>query len=81
MNIRIENLPAATTVEEIIEFIGASDAFEDILLSEAGNADSVIAMIRVNTSQAGANAMAEFIDGKFFKQKRLSAQAMALLNE
>lgn len=81
MNIRIENLPAATTVEEIIEFIGASGAIEDILLSEAGNADNVIAMIRVNTSQAGANAMAEFIDGKFFKQKRLSAQAMALLNE
>lgn len=81
MNIRIENLPAATTVEEIIEFIGASGVIEDILLSEAGNADNVIAMIRVNTSQAGANAMAEFIDGKFFKQKRLSAQAMALLNE
>jgi hypothetical protein len=81
MNIRIQNLPPGVTVEEISEFIGASDEIEDILLSEAGNADNVIAMIRVNTSQAGASAMAEFIDGKFFKQRRLSAQALRLLTE
>jgi len=81
MNIRIQNLPPGVTVEELSEFIGASDEIEDILSSEAGNADNVIAMINANTSQSGANAMAEFIDGKYFKRRRLSTQALGLLTE
>ena len=81
MNIRIANLPAGVTVEEISEFIGASDEIEKIILSDAGDDGSVIAVIKVNTSQAGANAMAEYIDGKFYNQRRLSAQALGLLTD
>ena len=81
MNIRIENLPLGVTVEELREFLGASDDIEDILLTDAGNSDDVIAMLKVTVSQAGAKGIAEFFDGRFFKQRRLSAQVMALLNE
>ena len=81
MNIRIENLPLGVTVEELREFLGASDDIEDILLTDAGNSDDVIAMLKVTVSQAGAKGIAEFIDGRFFKQRRLSGQVMALLNE
>jgi len=81
MNIRIENFPPDVTVDEIREFLGASDDIEDILITDAGNNDEVIAMVKVTAGRAGASGMAEFIDGKFFKERRLSAQVMSLLNE
>jgi len=81
MNIRIENFPPGVTVDEIREFLGASDEIEDVLITDDGNNDVVIAMLRVKASRAGATGMAEFIDGKFFKERRLSAQVMSLLNE
>jgi len=81
MNIRIQNLPPGTTVEDLSEFLGDSDDIEHIQLTDAGNHDNVIAIVRVSTSHTGANAMAEFIDGKFFRDRRLSAQAFALINE
>lgn len=81
MNIRIENLPPGVTVEEVREFLGASDDIEDILLSDAGNSDDVIAMVKVRVSRTGATGMADFIDGRFFKERRLSATVLALLNE
>lgn len=81
MHIRIVNFPNDVTVDEVREFLGASDEIGEILLTDAGNEDVVAAMVRVNTSQAGANAMAEFIDGRFYKDRRLSAQATVLMNE
>jgi hypothetical protein len=81
MNIRIQNLPPGTTAEELGEFLGDSDDIEHIELSNAGNPDNVIAIVKVNTGHTGANAIAEFIDGKFFRDRRLSAQALALINE
>ena len=81
MNIRIENLPPGVTVEEVREFLGASDDIEDILLTDAGNSDDVIAVVKVKASRAGATGMADFIDGRFFKERRLSATVLALLNE
>jgi len=81
MNIRIENFPPGITQDDVREFLGASSEIENILLSDDGNADNVIAIIQVNTSHTGASAMAEFIDGRFFKDRRLSAQAMTLINE
>lgn len=81
MNIRIQNLPPGITVEELSEFLGDSDDIEHIELSDAGNPDNVIAIVKVSTGHTGANAMAEFIDGKFFRDRRLSAQALTLINE
>ncbi len=81
IHISIDNLPPGVSVEEVREFLGASDEIEAIRLTDAGNADNVVAMVTVNTSQTGANAMAEFIDGRFFKERRVSAQALALLKE
>jgi hypothetical protein len=81
MNIRIQNLPPDVTVEELEAFLGNSDDIEHILLSDQGNAEDVIAVVKVSTGHTGASAMAEFIDGKFFRQRRLSAQAFTLLNE
>lgn len=81
MHINIDNLPPGVTVEDVREFIGDSDEIESIQLTDAGNADNVVAVVTVNTSQTGANAMAEFINGRFFKDRRVSAQALALLKE
>jgi hypothetical protein len=81
MNIRIQNLPPGVTVEELNEFLGQSDDIEHIELNDEGNADNVIAVVKVNTGHTGATAMAEFIDGKFFRERRLSAQAFTLINE
>ncbi len=81
MNIRIENFPPGVTVDEIREFLGDSDDIEDILISDAGDSDDVIAVLRVKACQTGATGMAEFIDGKFFKERRLSAQVMTHLKE
>ena len=81
MNIRIKNLPPGVTVEELEAFLGPSDDIEHIQLNDEGNADNVMAIVKVNTGHTGANAMAEFIDGKFFRERKLSAQAFALLNE
>ena len=81
MHINIDNLPPGVTVEELREFLGASDEIESIQLTDAGNADNVVAVVTVNTSQTGANAMAEFIDGRFYKERRVSARALTLLKE
>lgn len=81
MHISIDNLPPGVTVEELREFLGASDEIENIRLTDAGDADNVVAVVTVNTSQTGANAMAEFIDGRFYKERRVSARAMTLLKE
>jgi len=81
MHINIDNLPPGVTVEELREFLGTSDEIENIQLTDAGNADNVVAVVTVNTSQTGANAMAEFIDGRFYKERRVSARALTLLKE
>ena len=81
MNIQIENFPPGITVDEVREFLGTSEDIEDILLSDAGNSDNVIAMVKLSTGQTGATAIAEYIDGRFYGERRLSAQAMTLLNE
>ena len=81
MYIRIENFPSGITVEEISEFLGGSDDIEEILISDAGNQDNVIAMVKVKAGQTGATGMAEFIDGRFYKDRRLSAMAMNMMNE
>ena len=81
MNIRIENFPPGITVEEIKDFLGASEDIGEILLSDAGNSDDVVAVVKVTTGRTGAVAIAEHINGRFFKDRRLSAQAMTLINE
>lgn len=81
MNIRIQNFPPGTSVEDVREFLGPSEGIEDVLISDAGDGDDVVAVVKVNTGRTGAAAMAEFIDGKFFKERRLSAQALTLLDE
>ncbi len=81
MYIRIVNFPPGITVDAVRDFLGESGDIENILLSDAGDSDDVIAMVKVNTSHTGATAMAEFIDGRFYQERRLSAQAMTLVND
>ena len=81
MNIRIENFPPGITVDDVREFLGSSEDVESILLTDAGNSDDVVAVVKVSTGHTGAAAMAEYIDGRYFRDRRLSAQALTLLNE
>ena len=81
MYIRIENFPPGTTVEAIKEFLGDSEEIDEILISAAGNEENTVAVLKVSASQTGASGMAEFIDGRFFGTRRLSAMAMNVMNE
>ena len=81
MNIRIENFPPGITVEDIREFLGDSEDIGRIMLTDAGNADDVIAIVKVSCGRTGTVAIAEYVDGKFYRDRRLSAQAMTLLND
>jgi len=81
MNIRIENFPAGVTPDEIRDFLGDSEDIQDILLTDAGNSDNVVVLVKVSTGQTGAAAMAEYIDGRFYGDRRLSAQALTLIND
>ena len=81
MNIRIQNFPPDITVEAIRDFLGDFEGIEDILLTDAGNSDDVVVVLQVDTSQTGAAAIADHIDGRFYQERRLSAQALTLLND
>ena len=81
MYIRIGNLPPDTTVEAIREIVGDSPEFQDIKVSDSGNAENVIAFLQVDTTHAGAAAIAEAINDTFYKDRRLNAFAMTLMNE
>lgn len=81
MNIRIGNLPPGTTVEEVSEMIGESPAFKGVRITDAGNPDNVVAFIEVDTTHAGAQAIADKINDSFYKERRLNAFAMTLVNE
>ncbi|NNJ97405.1 MAG: RNA-binding protein [Gammaproteobacteria bacterium] len=81
MNILIDNFPPDVTEEEVRELLGDNENIEDILLTDGENSKDVSVTVRVNIERAGATGMAEYINGKFFKDRRLSAQVMSLLNE
>ena len=81
MYVRVGNLPPDTTVEEIRAFVGDSPEFQDIKISDQGNEDNIIAFLKVDTTHAGAEAIAEAINNTFYKERRLNAYAMTLLNE
>ena len=81
MYIRIENLPPGTTAEEINEMIGESPAFKGTRITDAGNPDNVVAFIEVDTTHAGAQAMADKLNDSFYKERRLKAFAMTLIND
>ena len=70
MNIRIQNFPPDITVEAVRDFLGDFEGIEDILLP-----------ITLRCSQTGATAIADYIDGRFYQERRLSAQALTLLND
>jgi hypothetical protein len=50
-------------------------------MTDGENSKDVSVTVRVNIERAGATGMAECKNGKFFKDRRLSAQVMSLLNE
>ena len=79
MNIRNQNFPPGITLDATKAFPGASDDIEEILLTEAGNGDDVIAVVKVGAGRAGA--IAGYVDGRFRNERRLSARVMTLLNE
>ena len=81
MNIRIQNFPPDITVEAIRDFLGACDEITEIILTDAGNSDDVVAVLKLSTSHTGAEGIAEFIDGRFYQDRRLSAQVLTLLND
>lgn len=81
MYVRIGNLPPDTTVEEIREYVGDSPEFQDIKISNEGNAENVVAFLQVDTTHAGAEAIAEAINDSFYKERRLNAFAMTLMHE
>jgi hypothetical protein len=49
MNIRIQNFPPGICVDELAAFLGASNDIEHTESNDDGNADNVVAIVRINT--------------------------------
>ena len=81
MNILIENLPPDVTINEIREFLGPSDDIVSISLTDSENSNDVSATVQVSTERAGASGMADHINGRTFRERRLVATVMSLLNK
>lgn len=75
MQIRINNLPAETTEEEIRELLGNPNAVDTILVTDAGDQNNVVAWLKINGSRAAADAIVKVINQKTWKGRRLQSYA------
>ncbi len=79
MNVMISNLPGDVTEEEIEEILKEHGVpVSGLTLNNEGDADRVTAVVELDTDHAGAKALASMVNGKFWKGRTLSAQAMVV---
>ena len=80
MFIQVRNLPLGTTIEEIYDLFCNMSIIDSIHVSEANRPEHCCAWVALHCTQTGANAIADVLDGKFFKGRHVSSYAALFLH-
>jgi hypothetical protein len=79
MNVLIDHLPPETTEAEVRGILaGHGVPVAAIRLNREGNPDHMVAVVALDTDEAGATALAGMVDGKVWKGHRLTARTLTL---
>jgi len=77
MQVIINNLPPETTKEMLLDEIQERYIqITDLTLETSGNSDSIMAIIRLDTGNAGAVALEKRVNGKYWHGRMLTAHVM-----
>ena len=77
MNVVINNLPGNVSEDEVMEALKESGVpVEELTLTNEGNQEQGTVVISLDTSHAGAEALAKMVNGKLWKGRRLEALVM-----
>ena len=77
MNVLIRNLPGDVSEEEVMEALKeAGVPVEDLTFTNEGNQELGTVIVSMDTSHAGATALAKMVNGKLWKDRRLEALVM-----
>ncbi len=79
MNVLIDHLPTDATEAGVREILAEHGVpVTSVRLSNEGNPDHLVAVVALDTDEAGARALAGMVDGRLWKGRRLSARALTL---
>ncbi len=77
MNVLIRNLPGDVSEEEVMEALKeAGVPVEELKFTNEGNEELGTVIVAMDTSHAGAAALAKMVNGKLWKGRRLEALVM-----
>ena len=77
MNVLIRNLPDDISEAEIRELLKEHGVpVTDVTLTREGDAERLVAVVGLDTDNAGAQALVKMVDGKYWRERTLSARAM-----
>ena len=77
MNVLISNLPGNVSEEEVREALKEIGApVEELTFTNEGDQEQGTLIVSMDTSHAGANALAKMVNGKLWKGRRLEALVM-----
>jgi hypothetical protein len=80
MLIQVLNLPSGTTVDEIRDLFCSMKIIDSIHVNYAYDPDHTVAWVGLSCSQAGANAISESLDGRYFKGRHVSTYTSLFLH-
>ncbi len=80
MLIQLSNLPSGTSVAEVNDLFCRMNIIDSIHVNKTSDPEHVVAWVDLRCSQAGANAISERLDGRFFKGYAVSAYAALFLH-
>ncbi len=77
MNVLIRNLPGNVSEEEVMDALKeAGVPVEELTLTNEGDEERGTVIVSMDTSHAGAVALAKMVHGKIWKDRRLEAQVL-----
>lgn len=80
MQIRISNLPPGITEDEVRNLLDNIEEIDAIRFTDVGDPENVVAWVEVNLTRVQADAIAEIINGRRWKDRSLQAYAALYLN-
>ena len=79
MQIRISNLPPDITEDEVKTLLDNIKEIEAIRFTDVGDSENVVAWVEVNLTRVQADAIAEILNGRKWKDRSLQAYAALYL--